>query len=187
MAKLLDRVLVIDVESTCWERQPPRGQISEIIEVGLCVVDVPLLERIERASIMVKPVRSEISPFCTELTGITPNMVRDAATLDVAVRTLHDRYRSADRLMASWGDYDRNQFRRNCATYDLTYPFGPTHLNVKTLFSASFGLPRELGIPEAFRHLGLTFEGQHHRGGDDAWNVGRILSLLLQRFRRGGL
>ncbi len=187
MAKRLDKALVVDVESTCWEGQPPRGQISEIIEVGLCVVDLQLLERVERVSLMVKPARSEISPFCTELTGITSTMVATAAPLSEAVRILRDRYRAADRLLVSWGDYDRNQFVRNCETYGLKYPFGPTHLNVKTLFSIAHGLPREMGIPAACRQVGLRMEGTHHRGVDDAWNIGRLFCLLLQRFRRAGL
>ncbi len=98
---------------------------------------------------------------------------------------LRQQYRSDERLFASWGDYDRAQFQRNCRTYDLKYPFGPTHLNVKNLFSISLGLKRELGLDEACQRLGLTMEGQHHRGVDDAWNIARILCTLLSRTRRG--
>ena len=32
--------------------------------------------------------------------------------------------------------------------------------------------------------LGVTMEGAHHRGVDDAWNIARILCLLLKRIRR---
>ena len=31
MARKLDRILVVDVEATCWEGDPPPGQISEIL------------------------------------------------------------------------------------------------------------------------------------------------------------
>ena len=65
MAKLLDKILVIDLESTCWEGPPPLGQVSEIIEVGLVVVDVATLTRGEKRSILVKPVKSQVSEFCT--------------------------------------------------------------------------------------------------------------------------
>ena len=187
MSKKLDLALVVDIESTCWEHEPPRGQTSEIIEIGLCLVDLQLLERREKRCIMVKPMMSEIGEFCTQLTGITPDMVAGAAPLSEALRILRDQYRSADRLFASWGDYDRSQFMRNCRTYDLKYPFGPTHLNIKTLFSVALGLPRELGIDEACHRLGLSMEGRHHRGVDDAWNIARIFCLLLKRTRRAGL
>ncbi len=184
MSKKLDRVLVIDIECTCWDDLPPRGQMSEIIEVGLCVVDVQLLRRLERRSLMVKPMTSEVSEFCTDLTGITTEMVQDAPPLSEAVRILRDQYRAGDRLFASWGDYDRKQFYRNCQTYNLKYPFGPTHLNIKNLFSTALGLNQELGIDGACQRLGLTMEGAHHRGVDDAWNIARIFCLLLKRARR---
>ncbi|MCB9131481.1 MAG: hypothetical protein H6647_11155 [Anaerolineales bacterium] len=57
MARKLDNILVIDVEATCWQGDPPRGQSSEIIEVGLCLLDVAGLARVERRSILVRPAR----------------------------------------------------------------------------------------------------------------------------------
>lgn len=185
MSLRLDAILVIDVESTCWETDPPDGQISEIIEIGLCVVDVRQLEPVEKRSILVKPVRSTISPFCTQLTTLRPEDVDDAGSFADAAQILTKKYRSKDRLWASWGDYDRNQFDRMCQTFGVTYPFGRRHLNVKTLFAVALGLPRELGLDGALKQLGWPLEGTHHRGHDDAWNIGKILCELLRRQRRG--
>jgi inhibitor of KinA sporulation pathway (predicted exonuclease) len=81
MAKLLDRILVVDLESTCWDGPPPAGQVSEIIEVGICTVDVPSLQRAERRSILIKPVKSEVSEFCTRLTTLTAEHLKDAGSL----------------------------------------------------------------------------------------------------------
>ena len=69
----------------------------------------------------------------------------------------------------------------------MKYPFGPTHLNVKNLFSLALGLSSELGIDAACSRMGLTMEGTHLRGGDDAWNIAQIFCLLLKRIRRAGL
>ncbi|WP_407562033.1 exonuclease domain-containing protein [Streptomyces sp. 184] len=69
---LLDRVLVVDVEATCWEGPPPAGMSPEIIEIGLCELDVPTGERISRRSVLVRPERSEVGDFCTRLTTLTP-------------------------------------------------------------------------------------------------------------------
>ena len=63
MARKLDEILVVDVESTCWDGPPPEGEESEIIEIGLCVVDVDSLSRLSKHSILVKPQRSTISSF----------------------------------------------------------------------------------------------------------------------------
>jgi inhibitor of KinA sporulation pathway (predicted exonuclease) len=183
MAKRLDHILVIDVESTCWEGAPPPGQISEIIEIGVCLVDVTSLERLEKRSILVKPEKSEISDYCTALTTLTPEMLTSANRFKEAVLILKAAYHSKERLWASWGDYDRHQCERNCREYGLEYPFGTRHLNVKTLFAIAFGLHHEIGLDEAYKTLGMKMQGTHHRGDDDAWNIAGILCFLLRQMR----
>ena len=183
MSKLLDQILVVDLESTCWEGPPPAGMTSEIIEIGLCVVDVVRLERIEKRCFLVKPLKSEISPFCTQLTTLTVADLESAGALADAARVLKRDYRGHERLWASWGDYDRNQLQRCCQEQGVAYPFGGRHLNVKTLFGVARGLPNELGLDAACAHLGVPLEGTHHRGVDDAWNIAGILCRLLRSIR----
>jgi inhibitor of KinA sporulation pathway (predicted exonuclease) len=181
--KLLDQILVIDVESTCWQGYPPAGQISEIIEVGLCPVDVKKPERLEKRSLLIRPVRSKISEFCTKLTTLDDSHFQGAGTLADAVGILKKEYRSPDRLWASWGDYDRRQFERVCRELTVPYPFGVGHLNIKTLFAVVHGDAGEMGLDEACAKIGLAMEGTHHRGHDDAWNIAGVLCYLLRKFR----
>ena len=183
MAKLLDKILVVDVESTCWEGYPPSGQMSEIIEIGICTVDVATLTPGDKRCIFVRPVQSQVSEFCTRLTTITDEQLRGAEPLQAALRVLRHDFRSHERLWASWGDYDRRQFERNCAARGLGYPFGIGHLNVKTLFAVGTGLSREVGIDEACHQVEIEMEGTHHRGVDDAWNIAKVLCLLLKKVR----
>lgn len=184
MARSLSKILVIDIESTCWDGgYAPRGQVSEIIEVGLCILDSKTLKRGEKRAIMVKPMKSHINEFCTGLTSITPDMVELAKPLSNACAVLEKEYESRQCLMASWGDYDRKQFERNCSDYNLRFPFGPTHLNIKNLFSLALGLDRELELDVAFEHLGWELDGPLHRGVDDAWNTAKILAWLLEKHR----
>ena len=37
MSGKLDKILVVDIEATCWEGKPPAGEQNEIIEVGICL------------------------------------------------------------------------------------------------------------------------------------------------------
>lgn len=187
MAKSLDTILVIDIESTCWDGEPPNDETTEIIEVGLCTVDVKSLTRRKKRSILIKPIQSQISNYCTQLTTLTPDMFHDAGSLEDATRILRNELQSKNRLWASWGDYDRRQFERACAKQNVDYPFGPSHLNVKSLFAVTTGSNREMGLDAAFRHLNLTMEGTHHRGDDDAWNIADILYRLLQPGRTSDL
>jgi inhibitor of KinA sporulation pathway (predicted exonuclease) len=185
MARKLDRILVVDVEATCWERDPPPGQISEIIEIGLCVLDVGMLARVERRDILVRPVCSTVSPYCTQLTTLTQADIDGGVPLAEACQILAQEYHAPTRLWASYGDYDRKQFERNCGEFGISYPFGPGHLNVKTLLAVVLGLKREVGMREGLAALGVPLEGTHHRAADDAWNIAAILGHVLESSRAG--
>jgi inhibitor of KinA sporulation pathway (predicted exonuclease) len=36
-------------------------------------------------------------------------------------------------------------------------------------------LRKEVGMMTALQFAGLQLEGEHHKGVDDAWNIGRLL------------
>src|SRR5262249_5927009 len=156
----------IDVEATCWEGAPPEGQESEIIEIGICMLDAASTQRVDRRSVLVRPERSTISPFCTALTTLTQGQVDIGVMFAESCALLKSAYLTRDRLWASYGDYDRRQFERQCAATGTPYPFGASHLNVKTLFAVMRGLRHEVGMDEALRLLDMPLEGTHHRTGD---------------------
>jgi inhibitor of KinA sporulation pathway (predicted exonuclease) len=183
MARKVDKINVIDIEATCWEGAPPVGQENEIIEIGLCVLDVAMAQRLEKRSILVRPEHSRVSDFCTKLTTLTQAQVDSGVSFKEACAILKKEYEAKDRIWASFGDYDRRQFEKQCQAYKIGYPFGPRHLNVKSLFAMLHALPEEIGMAETLQALKLPLEGTHHRGDDDAWNIAAILSNILLQSR----
>lgn len=181
----LDTIVVVDVESTCWPGEPPPGEESEVIEIGACLLDPRTGERSGRESILVAPRRSSVSEFCTRLTTLRQEDVLGGAAFREACAILRARFRTKERVWASYGDYDRRMFERQCAAEGIDYPFSAGHLNVKTLFALASGLSHEVGMAKALAHLGLPLEGTHHRGADDAWNVAAILAEILRSARAG--
>gem|GEM_PF-275471 len=179
----LGQMVVIDVESTCWDAAPPEGEENEIIEIGVCVVDVASGDRLARDSILVRPERSRVSPFCTALTSLTPEQVAAGVPFAEACAMLRERYSTHQRVWASYGDYDRRQFEIQCVRRAVEYPFGPGHINVKNLLATVCGLPWEVGMREAMESLALPLEGAQHRGVDDAWNTGLLVSALIGQRR----
>lgn len=183
MAKQLDKIVVVDVESTCWQGEPPPEQESEIIEIGVCLLDVATVERELKHSILVRPERSTVSSFCTDLTTLTPEDVARGVPFAAACAKLQQEYKTSRRVWASYGDYDRRQFQRQCQTLDIPYPFNHTHINVKNLFAMTMGLRQEVSLAKAMELVGWSMEGIYHRGDDDAWNIARLLGELLKRGR----
>ena len=175
----MDTVLVVDVEATCWEASPPPGQQAEIIEIGYALLDVPLGKIRREGSILVRPQRSRVSAFCTDLTTLTQAQVEEGISFEEACRFLRESLDSQAGTWASYGDYDRKQFVRQCASFEVPYPFGEAHLNVKSLFARTHGLRREVGMATALKVLERPLIGTHHRGDDDARNIAGILADLL--------
>ena len=176
----MSEILVIDVEATCWRGAPPPGEQNEIIEIGACLLHPVTGQRSERASILVRPERSQVSAFCTELTTLTQAQVDEGIPFEEACALLRTRYRSEDRVWASYGDYDRKQFQTQCASFGVEYPFSAKHVNVKAAFARLESLSKPVGMAGALKRLQHPLEGTHHRGGDDAWNIAAILEYLLR-------
>lgn len=169
---------VVDVEATCWEGDPPPGQVSEIIEIGLAVVDLAAGQRVGRHRILVRPERSAVSAFCTRLTGLTQAEVDTGVSFSAACQALAADHQSLSRPWASWGDYDRRQFARQCQATGAAYPFGARHVNAKVAFTRAHDLRARPGMAGALRIAGLPLEGRHHRGEDDAWNIAALVVHL---------
>lgn len=178
-----DQIVVIDIEATCWENNiRPLGQQSEIIEIGVCLLHAESFEISQKRSLFVQPVISHISPFCTQLTTITPEIIAEhAMPFATACQILEDEYQTRERLWGSWGMYDRTMFETQCKTMDVRYPFSQHHVNIKSLFAKYVNNHDRLGMAEALQKIGLELIGTHHRGDDDAHNIARILAHTLQQ------
>jgi inhibitor of KinA sporulation pathway (predicted exonuclease) len=174
----LDKIVVVDLETTCWEKRE-KDQIMEVIEMGVCLLDIGSCEITDKQSILIRPVYSVVNEFCTNLTTLTQEVVETGIGFREACLKLEDEYQTKKRVWASYGDFDRRQVEKECRLKNVPYPFGSRHINVKTLFAIKHRLTEEIGMDKALAVLGLELIGTHHRGVDDAYNVARILNTLI--------
>lgn len=177
MGVRLEHLVIVDIEATCWERgSKPPDQKNEIIEVGVCIFNLRDWKPEKKAQIIVKPTESKVSEYCTALTGWTQaDLDSEGISLVAACNLLTNEYNTKQRAWASWGDYDRLQFERECSRKAINYPYSVKHMNLKTLYAIHRGWVKETGMADALHIQGLKLEGRHHKGVDDAWNIGRIL------------
>lgn len=176
-----DVILIVDIEATCWENHVnPPGEVDEIIEVGICALNMERRELGDKRSLLVTPTQSTIGAFCTQLTTITPELIaREGMGFDAACAILEADYDSRNRLWASWGMYDHKMFNAQCKARDIRYPFSKKHANLKRVFADVYG--ERMGMTQALEKAGLQLEGTHHRGDDDAWNIGRLMAHILEK------
>ena len=177
MTQKTDIIGVIDIDGTCWEGGPPKGKDMEIIEIGVCPFDVSG-KRLSKRSIIVKPEKSLVSDFCTQLTTLTQEQINEGISLRAACSILEEEYLTKERIWASWGEFDKKQFEKECKSKNVPYPFGQEHINIKRLFASKKDLAHEVELEEALHMLGSQFEGTYHRAVDDAFNIAYVFSKI---------
>ncbi|MGD9857393.1 MAG: exonuclease domain-containing protein [Planctomycetaceae bacterium] len=173
---------VVDFEATCCDEGSVPREEMEIIEVGAVLVDGNSLRPLGEFQSFVRPVRHPVlTSFCRELTRITQQDV-DAAPPFAQV--LNEWRKWAEpfegSVFSSWGSYDFHQLEQDCRFHRLPNPFMPGHINLKAEFSRRIGQRRRFGLAGALSRAGLTLEGTHHRGIDDARNIVRLLPFLVE-------
>lgn len=178
--KTTEKIIIIDLEATCWQGQIPEGEVNEIIEIGLSVLDTNSGTLSQNQGILIRPKYSSVSPFCTQLTTITQELLdNEGISFEGAITKLIEEYQPDQYTWASYGAYDLNMLQKQCRKFGIPYPMGKDHINVKTLFAETKGLSKPVGMNGALQILEIPLEGTHHRGIDDAKNIAKILYWCL--------
>jgi len=191
--QMLEYLVVLDFEATCDSGS--RIDPQEIIEFPSVLYDLETRQVIDEFSTFVRPEHHPVlTPFCTELTGITQQEVDDAPVFR-AVLSQHIAWLSGHGLLqparedqfalVTCGDWDLNAMLPNqCATAGVSIGELPVcyrrWTNIKTVFEATMR-KRAGGMVGMLKALKLKLEGRHHRGIDDCRNITRIARDLQCR------
>lgn len=177
----LREVIVVDLEATCWRTpEEQAANTSEIIEVGVCVLDALTGEIRNAQGLIVKPRKSKISPFCEQLTSITQDMVDQGMRFERAIKILKQDYGVGRRMMGGYGNYDQRMLVDECHKCGIKPPFHPTYLNISAMATLKLKAGKRLGLQDACNQVGLGFEGRPHRGVDDATMTAKLLWELIK-------
>lgn len=193
MGANLKTVLIIDIECTCWETLEEQGdKPNEIIEIGVAALNTRSGDVFQRASIAVKPRFTEVSPFCTKLTGWTQAAADQGLDiLDALAKFQEDFKVTKNHLWFSCGEYDRVKLSSLSGKPGLRGLYGipvesnpfdkmRAHINIKTLFALKHQLDRELGMKAMLERAGEKLEGRHHSGVADACNIAKLVWHVLR-------
>lgn len=178
-----DRILFVDVEMTCWDGPPPEGQIHEIIEIGVAELDLESLLVTRSQSYLVRPEFSEISEYCTDLTGITLKDMRSRGRRlsEVAPRIVKD-FGSRSKQWLAWGP-DRRAIDRDHELKGVVPSFSAAFVDMGLEFKHSLGQSKGIGLTKAMRLYGLERTGRIHSGEQDAVDTALLWAEMARRRR----
>ena len=182
-----DHFFVLDFEATCLRGLQIEPQ--EIIEFPCLKLSPENFEIRAKFHRYVRPIHHpELSHFCTELTGITQEMVEHEATFPEVLSDFDGWIRSETRDTSDsfsfiiCGDWDlKTMLPRQCLLSETRVPdYFSQWINVKKSYHGAKRIfPRSLAAMMA--GLGLTFEGRQHSGIDDSANIARIAKALAEQ------
>ena len=186
----VDHFLVLDFEGVN-NKFHGGPDIMEIIEFPVLKVSGQTFQIESTFHSYVQPtIHRHINPVCTDITGITQDMVDGQPTL-VEVLKLLDKWMREEGLLekgvtscfATCGDWDlKTGLPSQCHYQNLHYPdYLRKWVNVKDLFRSVTGIERKQSMMTMLRALNLELEGRHHSGIDDCRNIAKILRTLATR------
>lgn len=185
--KPVDFYLVLDFEATCDNAVKIKPQ--EIIEFPVLKVNARTMKTESIFHTYVEPTaHPNLTPFCTELTGITQDMVSGQPKLVEVLQDFH-KWMSTNGLLdpnvnscfVTCGDWDlKTMLPSQCKHFKIPIPdYFRKWVNIKRVFQAVTGL-KATGMPGMLDALRLELEGRHHSGIDDSKNIAKILVKLLK-------
>ncbi|XP_048458356.1 ERI1 exoribonuclease 3 isoform X3 [Rhincodon typus] len=177
--------LVLDFEATC-DKQLIKPQ--EIIEFPILKLHGRTLEIEAVFHTYVQPViHSELTPFCTELTGIVQSMVDGKPTLQQALQMVDDWMRKeglldpkVNSIFVTCGDWDlKTMLPGQCQLLGLPVPdYFKKWINLKKAYSFAMGDYPKSGLPFMIKGLNLQHIGKLHSGIETSKNMIHYLPLL---------
>jgi inhibitor of KinA sporulation pathway (predicted exonuclease) len=194
--------VIIDFEATCDNSQYPKitADTQECIEFPFVVVElcppydathdeeVPIIQIVDEFQYYVKPEWStELTEFCTELTGITNDQINSGISLRECINLFNEYVqenfisKNKSFCIITDGQWDLKQLLLREAT-KKNIPLAPH-------FKRFFDLRREYklcfpellvkGLYSMVNHAGVDFVGRHHSGFDDCMTICNLVAVLL--------
>jgi len=185
--------LVLDFESTCQD--PEQGPIDpqEIIEFPCLLVRADDLGLVEEFHEYIRPdAKPQLTTFCTELTGITQDMIQDRDTFPDVLSRFVSWYESHDlntsnATFVTCGQWDlETMLPKQCHYSGKTVPqmldVGESgeFVNIKLTHQETMRQYAK-GIEAMLGQLGLKFKGHLHSGIDDCKNILSVMEGLVAR------
>ncbi len=172
--------IIVDLEATCDNKI--KNQLHEIIEIGAVKINKKG-KIIDTFNEFVKPkVNPALSEFCKNLTGIKQSQVDNADKFPGIIEKFRE-WIGNDYLLCSWGYYDKKQFISDCKLHNIDSEWAEKHISIKHEY-AKINKCKPCGMMGALRREGITPDGIHHRGIDDAKNIAKIFIKYMNIFKK---
>ncbi|MHD0644718.1 3'-5' exonuclease [Pseudomonas aeruginosa] len=177
--KDFSKINVWDMEMCCWPEGEGPKRIGEIISIGIAKLCLVTGKITRDGHYYVRPDEDEVSPFCTELTGITRKMVyNQGRPLQDVIGSVVQKFGGPGAVWVAWGS-DDVYLREQCTAKGFSSPIEMA-FNASVLYRVHMRSsdPRSIGLEKTLQRHGLEFEGRPHNALNDAINLARLITNI---------
>lgn len=159
-----------------------KGQLSEIVEIGACKVDLESKAITDRFQIYICPSSGYVSKSTRKFISMTKEDVKTAVSFPEGISRFVE-WIGEDYFLCSWGKDDRLHLLTQCLRMKVKLDW---FVNYNDIQGQVGRLLREdnkqqLGLKNALELAGIEAVGQAHKGVDDALNTGLLLLKYADR------
>ena len=175
-------ILALDLEMC-----QPSGTI---IQVGAAIGSLKTGKVIDTFSRIVNP-HEVVSPFITELTGITQEQANNGTSLIGAYKELVEwkTKHKARKQIVTWGNGDHYVLKKQLGLHvdSEGWALGHRFYDTKTLFQAIMTAKNKktkMGLAGALAYYGIQFEGRAHDAKFDAANTFALFYKIIKQLEK---
>lgn len=171
--------IILDIEWTCDNRHFIK---NEIIEIAATKLDKNL-NSIDSFQTFVHPQSIRcLTPFTTNLTGITNDDIRNAPDFTEAYKKLRTFIGDKPTIILVWGNNDEQMIRRHLYQYniDTTWYNSLEFKDIQSDYDIMSCSSHLTSVTDALINFGDDYKGKKHRAFNDVINTTKIYKYMCQ-------
>lgn len=153
----------------------------EIIQIGAIMLDSDF-HKISTYNCFIKPdIYDKVSPYITELTGITTEQLFSGTTFIEAYKMFTELFSRSDTVFCVWGMSDIKELYRTAEYYYLdTKQLPRLFINIQPYASVYLGLPfkKLLKLKHVVEALNIPMSKEFHNALSDAYYTSEIFKII---------
>jgi inhibitor of KinA sporulation pathway (predicted exonuclease) len=159
-----------------------KEQLSEIVEIGACKVDLESKSIVDQFQIYISPKSGYIGKSTRKFISMKKEDVKNAVPFHIGIQKfsewLGDQY-----YLCSWGKDDKYHIINQCVRNKMNLDWLKNYNDIQQQIgkSLSSDLKNQIGLKNALDLAGIKPVGRAHRGIDDAINTAELFIKFIDQ------
>jgi inhibitor of KinA sporulation pathway (predicted exonuclease) len=158
------------------------GQLSEIVEIGACKVDLTTKSIIDQLQIYISPKSGFVSKSTRSFINMNKEDMKNAVPFKQGIEQFAA-WVGEDDYLCSWGRDDRLHIINECLRKKVSLKWFRNYNDIQSQIG-KLVLPEvkhQIGLKTALQAAGIDPMGKAHRGIDDAINTAQLFITYIDQ------